>query len=68
MGISFCNIAWASALGSFGLGCPLNLLLFFMIRRHTPSELRTFSGLLKQTDVIDLLLVALTFLIMPVSL
>jgi hypothetical protein len=65
--IPFYYVVCASAGGALALGAVLNLLLLYVIRRHTSPELRIFSGLLVQTVVVDLLLVAVTFLVMPVG-
>jgi hypothetical protein len=40
---------------ALAIGGPLNVLVLWAIRKHTPTELRPFAQLLAQTAVIDLL-------------
>jgi hypothetical protein len=49
------------------IGGPLNLLVLWAIRKHTPTELRPFARLLAQTAVIDLLVLTLSFFLLPVK-
>jgi hypothetical protein len=41
---------------AFVLGVPLNALLFWLILRHTPKEMRVYSQILMQTCVMDLVI------------
>jgi len=49
----------------FALSLLLNTLLLWLILRHSPSELRTYSIILVQTCVLDLLIALLLVLNMP---
>jgi hypothetical protein len=50
------------AWGSFAVGTVLNVFLIWLIRRHTPTEMRVYSKILLQTCVTDLLLLLATVL------
>jgi hypothetical protein len=49
------------------VGGPLNVLALWAIRGHTPAELRPFARLLAQTAAVDLIVLTLSFALLPVS-
>lgn len=51
---------------AFAVGTPLNATLLWLIVFKSSSGLRPYSRILLQVAVIDLLDLALTFLLMPV--
>jgi len=50
----------------FALALFLNTLLLYLIRKRSPQELRTYSVILIQTCVVDLLFAVALFLAMPI--
>ena len=56
----------ANAYTSCGLGLPLNMLLFYVIARHTPQEMQVYSLLLMQTCVADLTSICVQTIVQPV--
>jgi hypothetical protein len=60
-------LALANVSVAMAVGGPLNALLLWAILRETPAELRPFARLIAQTAVIDLLLLGVTFTLLPVS-
>ena len=51
-----------SAVGFTGLGIPLNALLLWLIPRCTEEEMRTYSGILIQTSVSDIVYIVVSAL------
>jgi uncharacterized membrane protein len=49
------------------VGGPLNVLALWAIRGHTPAELRPFARLLSQTAIVDLIVLTLSFTMLPVG-
>ena len=57
----------ANAYASCVLSIPLNLLLLFMIVKHTPTAMRTYSLILIQTCSADLALICVQTIVQPVN-
>lgn len=51
----------------FALSLLLNSLLLWLIRKHSPAELSTYSMILTQTCAVDLLYALSIFLAMPIT-
>jgi hypothetical protein len=60
--LALANVSLAVAIGG-----PLNALLLWVILKKTPAELQPFARILAQTAVIDLLVLGVSFTLLPVS-
>src|SRR4051794_12168206 len=49
------------------LGGPLNLLLIWVVAFRSPDELRDYKKVLLQVGMLDIVFLALCFLVQPVS-